>query len=39
MITKIINWNYAKEPSHAVQHTEGFGVKEGYKKLLQLQIN
>ena len=35
MITTIENWNHSKdELSHAVRHTEGYGVKEGYRKII-----
>lgn len=35
MITQIKNWNYTrKEPNYAVRHTEGYGVVEGYRKII-----
>lgn len=34
MITTIVNWNYSDYEPYGVQHTEGFGVKEGYKKII-----
>jgi hypothetical protein len=35
MVTQIQNWNHSRaEKSHAVRHTEGYGVVEGYRKVI-----
>lgn len=38
MVTTVEDWNYTKhEPAYTVRHTEGYGVREGYKKVISQQ--
>lgn len=34
IVTRIVKWNYSESKAYEVHHEEGFGVKEGYKKII-----